>query len=1253
MHKQKSESFYKTIGILISFIVYMYVNFMSMDYNIPEEGMCAKLNGLGFVIVASFFFFFFGYVVHLWNEIYGIKYTISMWLRVFIYTSLLLFFVQTIKGEYTLLFESSDIRLCIIYLFVFSLIGYLSRNSNAYIVIVISLVLILFTYRLPIIHSNIRLCIISLPVFLLGYRIQNLKFFHLFSIRIFFIITLLLSLVGLLSWDFLTPITRYVPVLTSIFQGNEVGGLWILLFLIISFIIMILFGNSLSQMLNMDPIDNISFGWYQRSLIERIPQLFIMTFVIYIFEINVYDFLPFVIFLVVIGVLSLIGYIIIIKIPLKYIGGSFIARDFFRALYSNLNNLNDKLLNNKKNKKILLFLIYSFSFLFVGFMVFSVFLQKGRSLLWYPDGAQSYFESMVFYRSMALELMEKWRENHQFVFPMFDFSISLGKDVTARILGIFIEPFNFLAMFCPYEKIEYLMDIRTIVYCYLTGLFYVIYYNYITEHIKIESSICGALVYAFCGYALFGGIRHPVMQLMMVLYPVVLIAIENVIRKKSCIPLIVIVFYGCISEIYSFYIVSIIAVIYVVIRYMCLYRKNGFKSFIITIIRCIIGYLIGFLMAGIVWIPKILYVYLPSGRVGSTSHIVVDNLGYYSIDYYKLLWTNLMGGHPYIDLWTVVGLPATLIICIVLLWQIKEQHIRWIKWELLIFTILLLIPAFGYITSGFSSISNRWSFGFAFICALIISTVLDNIVQFDKKGLGLSVFLVVLYNVILILIAKKNISFGVLASVICSFLMILILLMLFIMNKVHYYKIGIMGITVISIVFNAFYLYSSFGENYAAQFIASNETLKAFTDEGFISLAQYIDERGDYSFYRCNSNTISLDSNGCAKMLHLNGLSGFNSAEVVYNNYLIESENSGIYDSTVRLGMDNRYIPLELACVKYMVVDGDNQKMIPYNYEIKKVVGNEDGNITYISENNNPLSIGYTYDSYITREAYEQLNPVEKQEIMLKSVVLDGKYEEALIPNNLDNDYICNIKKLTGLMGNNIDWSNGNLYVGPGGGTLKINFERTTNKSEVYVRLIGYETERATWTVTASCAGVHTSSTMTSRDNLYSTATDGRIINLGYHPYGLSEIILGFDTQGNYGLKEIEIWEVPVSQYDSLINQLKEEELKDVIISNNKITGTIEVDSDKFLCLSIPNSSIQGWRAYVDDIEVELKEANSLYMGLWLTKGQHEIRMEYCEPGLKQGVLVSSIGFGLLFLYIIVLLILLIIDNKKKGSDND
>ena len=105
----------------------------------------------------------------------------------------------------------------------------------------------------------------------------------------------------------------------------------------------------------------------------------------------------------------------------------------------------------------------------------------------------------------------------------------------------------------------------------------------------------------------------------------------------------------------------------------------------------------------------------------------------------------------------------------------------------------------------------------------------------------------------------------------------------------------------------------------------------------------------------------------------------------------------------------------------------------------------------------------------------------------------------------------------------------------------------------------------------------------------------------------------------------------PVEGIEEATKKLGEESLTDIQMKVDEIRGRVSLSKDKVLLLSIPYST--GFTAYVDGEEAELKKANTMYMALELTEGEHEILLTYKTPYSTAGQILSVLGI-LIFILI-------------------
>ena len=168
---------------------------------------------------------------------------------------------------------------------------------------------------------------------------------------------------------------------------------------------------------------------------------------------------------------------------------------------------------------------------------------------------------------------------------------------------------------------------------------------------------------------------------------------------------------------------------------------------------------------------------------------------------------------------------------------------------------------------------------------------------------------------------------------------------------------------------------------------------------------------------------------------------------------------------------------------------------------------------------------------------------------------------------------------------------------------------------------------------------------VTHRYQRYNGRTDF-FINTGYSEKAKTTITLTFPERGKYAFDELYIFCQKMTDYDDQVNKLKENVLEDVDLhqagkSTSRVTGKITLDKAKVLCLSIPYS--KGWTAKVDGKSAKLYQANSMFMGLPLEAGTHEIELVYKTPGSQLGTGITEVG--------IAVCLMLYVARRKKAID--
>lgn len=355
------------------------------------------------------------------------------------------------------------------------------------------------------------------------------------------------------------------------------------------------------------------------------------------------------------------------------------------------------------------------------------------------------------------------------------------------------------------------------------------------------------------------------------------------------------------------------------------------------------------------------------------------------------------------------------------------------------------------------------------------------------------------------------------------------------------------------------------------------------------------------SFYRVD---VMSSTRGESMILDYYGTAEYFSMinKNIYDFYdeMMISPGKGIF-SWVLKNLDGRMILNSLLSAKY--IEGFQEDSI-YN------------RVAY--RNINSLPLGYVYSDYIEKDFFMTLNPLERQEIMLHSVVLEQKIETMgqksreqncselqpffYRPITYNIDYI-NIEKnaeeiqvnsTSEILINTADVEEGENYIFLEG------FKRNFNTSDAVKLIIGNKEVELT-----------------------GKGIDDLMINIG-----TSNIAsLRFSREGTYSIDKICMYHLSEKDIKRPIEKLRQNSLQNIKISGNTVSGEINSKIDGLLFLSIPYGT--GWEAYVDGVKTNIYKANIGFMAIPLKQGEHVIVLHYTTPGIWVGGILALVGWFL------------------------
>ena len=191
-------------------------------------------------------------------------------------------------------------------------------------------------------------------------------------------------------------------------------------------------------------------------------------------------------------------------------------------------------LNNLKFKKDKTYTIYTILFCIISFIVFFVFIKNNKSFIWYADGIKQHFVILYDFNQIIRNMFKEG-------IPMLSWNMGLGLDIIGQysyyVLG---DPFAYISLLFPIDKLEVAYNFLVLLRMYCVGLAFVIYCKY-TKKEEINT-ILGAIIYTFCGFILYAGIRHPYFTNAAIFLPLTLLGTEKLLKENKKIFFIFIIF---------------------------------------------------------------------------------------------------------------------------------------------------------------------------------------------------------------------------------------------------------------------------------------------------------------------------------------------------------------------------------------------------------------------------------------------------------------------------------------------------------------------------------------------------------------------------------------------------------------------------------------------------------------------------------------------------------------------------------------
>lgn len=913
-------------------------------------------------------------------------------------------------------------------------------------------------------------------------------------------------------------------------------------------------------------------------------------------------------------------------------------------------------MNKKLDKKrnIDFYLLYTLVFLAVALALYLKFFANGKSLVWSHDGVPQHLNSLAYYGKYLRKVLHTLFIEHKLSLPLWDMHIGYGSDILTTLHYYVIgDPLTLLSVFVPASKTEALYAFLIFLRIYLAGIAFS-RYSFYHKNSK-QATFMGTMIYIFAGWTIYAAMKHPYFSNPMIYLPLILLGIDKIYKKQKPYVFIWSVSLAGLSNFYFFYMLGIFMVLYAIFRYFDLFADRSIKNIGKWLGVFAVYSVIAVLIAAVILLPVILPVF-------GTDRFKAEN--YVPLFYDRIYYEKYLGcliGENMIQ-WGVAGYTAVSLAGVFVLFSKKKKYTA-LKAGFVLLNVFLLLPYAGHVLNGLSYVSNRWIWAYGMLIAYIFVKIYPELFALTLTEKRKVFVMLLIYCILALLPEAARTQRNLMAMVLLSLSTFTVLSFGNIFTRERNLTVMVAGFLIAGILFNMHYQYS-YEKDYLSEFTDSGEALEKL-ETGVDRAVLSIDDPSVYRYDQMDTNSsenssMQMGTNSTAYYFSVASSSIANFFDEMYLNTPWEQHYNNL---------DGRTILDRLASVKYFVVKKGKESDLPYGYSRLSGEAEKNGKTYLAYADEDALPLGYTYDSWISREDYDKMTVTEKQQALLQGVVLD----DSSLPETETHFNDREVSYYTS-EGKGCRLKNGKVVVTQENAQLKLVFKGEEN-AETYLitegldyeglspremisdkkwsKMTTYEQnklleENSNWRywkesqkASIQIGGRFLKKTIqifTDKYNAYS-GKHNFLCNTGYSEKGRHTITLTFENTGVYSFDSLKIYCQPMTEIDSQTSKLGEEVLTDVKIGNNEINGKISLSDTKALVLSIPYS--EGWTAYVDGEETELKEANTMYMALELPKGDHEIHLVYWTPYLRTGLCLTCIG-------VLCYIVLVLINRKKK-----
>lgn len=776
------------------------------------------------------------------------------------------------------------------------------------------------------------------------------------------------------------------------------------------------------------------------------------------------------------------------------------------------------------------------------------------------------------------------------IFPDFALNLGSGQNIyNYSYYGLF-NPVIIISYFLPFISMKSYIQISSILLVYSSVIlfYYFLRRNKVNENVSLLSSV----VFLTASPLLFHSHRHIMFMNYMPFLILALIGVDKYFEKDNskllCISTVLIILMS-----YYYSIPAIISiVIYGVYKYIKLNKKITVKSFFKDGFRFLIPIMISILISCILLVPTFYAILI--GRLPNDINISLSDLLVPRINV-KYLMYNAYG----------VGLTSISLLALINLFFDKKRENRFL---LICLSSLIIFPIINYLLNGTMYIDAKVLIPFLPLYTLVISYMFDKI---STKKIDLRKLVIASLAVLFLIYVGKS-SYGNYFYIDFIFSLTLIIIATK-TNTKYLFKV----LTIVLLV-----IYSCAGNS--KDTLVSRKDINSSENVNQEKLIKKIPKGYDHT------TLYNL------KLENVNNIYGNLN---IYSDYLYSSTGNANYNlfmfDTFEVPMQsrNRLIISANKDLMYLMFSnnryfiGDNVDITGYK-EIDKIGD------TKLYENTDVLPFMYVSYNYYSKTDFSKKSFPYNNEILLNNVVVNEKTNNEF-KTSIKETFIrqSDIKYMDPSIINNGD----RITVKKDNSRMLIDIPEVARNKILFV---SFNLEPQSCKVGDLLVNINgNTNKLTCREwKYYNGNTTFNYVISG----DTSNKVEVTFSKGMYKIDNLKIYYMDYNDIKDINKKVTKVDINSKT-KGDKIYASVETEKDGYFVTTLPYD--KGFTIKVDNKKIDYEKVNTAYVGFKISKGKHNIVIEYKAPFKIVGLIMSFIG---IIVYILFYHNNLIKNIKKK-----